>query len=84
MTTPRTVDHEPEQRSDTHDDLVKEIKKQIVEAFNAAEKTKKPKIQELFNDVYDELPYNLKQQKDELQNIISKYPKYFNIDEYEK
>ena len=25
LTAPRTVDHEPEQRSDTHDDLVEEI-----------------------------------------------------------
>lgn len=34
-------------------------KKAIMSAFQSAEKLKKPQLDNLFNDVYDELPWNL-------------------------
>jgi 2-oxoisovalerate dehydrogenase E1 component alpha subunit len=60
----------------------KQIKKDILVSFTAAEKKKKPALKELFTDVYDELTPNLIQQQKELQELINKYPEYYNTDEF--
>lgn len=60
----------------------KKVKKDILVSFTAAEKKKKPAIKELFTDVYDELTPNLIQQQKELQELIKKYPEYYNTDEF--
>jgi 2-oxoisovalerate dehydrogenase E1 component alpha subunit len=60
----------------------KQVKKDILVSFTAAEKKKKPAIKELFTDVYDELTPNLIKQQKELQELINKYPEYYNTDEF--
>lgn len=60
----------------------KEIKNQVLTHFAEAEKKKKPSIDHMFTDVYDELPPNLIRQKQELEELIKKYPEYYTTDEY--
>ncbi|CAO3655099.1 unnamed protein product [Mucor hiemalis] len=60
----------------------KQVKKEILTSFTAAEKRKKPALKHLFTDVYDELTPNLVRQEQELQELIKKYPEYYNTDEF--
>ncbi|KAI9306172.1 thiamine diphosphate-binding protein [Cunninghamella echinulata] len=60
----------------------KDIKKQVLSHFSEAEKKKKPSIDLLFTDVYDELTPNLIRQKQELDELIKKYPEYYSTDDY--
>lgn len=64
--------------NDTADaDFKVNIRTQILEAFSKAEKLKKPRIAEMFNDVYDELPWNLKEQMGQLKEALDQYPEAF-------
>ncbi|KAG9305942.1 hypothetical protein G9A89_016595 [Geosiphon pyriformis] len=56
-----------------------EIRKEILETFNTAERLQKPSVTELFNDVYDRLTPNLIAQKQELKNLIEKYPNHYSL-----
>lgn len=51
-----------------------QARKDIVEAFNKAEKRKKPLIDEMFTDVYDKMTPMLEEQKREMEEHIQKYP----------
>lgn len=46
-------------------------------AFAEAEKIEKPALQELFTNVYSQMPWNLSEQQKELQELVQKYPKSF-------
>ena len=46
----------------------------VVNAMKKGEKVPAPALDELFNDVYDELPWHLQEQKDALEQHIRKYP----------
>jgi len=37
----------------------------------------------LFTDVYDELTPNLKEQLDELKDLVNKYPEEYNVRRYD-
>jgi 2-oxoisovalerate dehydrogenase E1 component alpha subunit len=50
--------------------------------FNAAEGRLKPAIQEMFTDVYDKLPWNLKEQREELRQILKEHPDKYPIDQH--
>lgn len=45
----------------------------------AAEKRPKTALQEMFTDVYDELPWNLQEQQDELKEILRKNPHQYPL-----
>ncbi|KAI8885869.1 Dehydrogenase, E1 component [Backusella circina FSU 941] len=60
----------------------KQARKDILKSFSAAEKRKKPAVKHLFTDVYDELTPNLIRQEKELEELIKKYPEYYNTDDY--
>ncbi|KAI8099766.1 thiamine diphosphate-binding protein [Halteromyces radiatus] len=60
------------------------IKKEVMDTFRACEKKKKPALDELFTDVYDELPPNLIKQRQELIRLVNEYPEYYNADDHEK
>lgn len=47
---------------------------QLLQAIQAAEKTEKPPLTELFTDVYDKPPANLEEQEKLLRESISKHP----------
>ncbi|KAI8976988.1 thiamine diphosphate-binding protein [Pilobolus umbonatus] len=64
------------------DEYRKTVRKDILTAFNNAEKRKKPAVKHLFTDVYDELTPNLIRQQNELNELIKKYPEYYNTDDY--
>ncbi|EGF83280.1 hypothetical protein BATDEDRAFT_9167 [Batrachochytrium dendrobatidis JAM81] len=56
----------------------KDIRTKILKSFAAAEKVRKPPIEDLFTDVYDEMPPNLIEQKAELDRIMKKYPEFYD------
>lgn len=49
-------------------------------AIQAAEKTEKPSLVELFNDVYDVVPSNLEEQEKQLRETVVKYPQDYPTD----
>ncbi|CAK9313780.1 unnamed protein product [Citrullus colocynthis] len=56
------------------------VKKQLLQAIRNAEKTKKPPVSELFNDVYDHLPKNLEEQEEILRQTMKRYPQDYPSD----
>ncbi|KAL7072571.1 hypothetical protein ACQ4LE_008041 [Meloidogyne hapla] len=61
------------------------IKSDVLESFNKAEKVKKLPPDELFNDVYAEMPEALKKQKTELLNHLDEFgEKYPDLKNFEK
>jgi 2-oxoisovalerate dehydrogenase E1 component alpha subunit len=60
----------------------KQTRTDVLKAFAEAEKRKKPGLECLFSDVYDELPWNLVEQKRELEEIMKKYPEHYDASGY--
>ncbi|XP_020210129.1 2-oxoisovalerate dehydrogenase subunit alpha 2, mitochondrial [Cajanus cajan] len=56
------------------------IRKQLVQAIQVAEKAQKPPLEDMFNDVYDQIPSNLHEQERLLRNTIEKHPKDYPSD----
>lgn len=61
-----------------------EVKTALLKSFSAAEKRKKPALENLFTDVYEDMPPNLLAQKQELEELIKKYPEYYDTKEFAK
>eukprot|EP01133_Synstelium_polycarpum_P019009 gene19009-22754_t len=61
---------------------VAESRQAVRDALTKAEKQKKPKISELFNDVYDEMTPNLIEQQKEMLEHLKLYPDDYPIDQY--
>ncbi|GAM25153.1 hypothetical protein SAMD00019534_083280, partial [Acytostelium subglobosum LB1] len=61
---------------------VKEAREAVKNALMKAEKQKKPKISELFTDVYDDIPDHLKLQQQELIEHLKLYPDEYPVDQY--
>ena len=47
-------------------------------------KLKRPSLEHLFSDVFDELPTRLQQQKEELKRHLSKYGLHYPVDSYDE
>ena len=60
-----------------------ELRKQVLQEFTAAEKIKKPPLRALFEDVYEEITPEARKQMGELKKIIEKYPKEYDVSEFE-
>ena len=58
-------------------------RKDVLKALPAAEKHRKPAVEHLFTDVYDELTPELKRQRAELIAHLEKYPDEYNLDAFE-
>ena len=54
-----------------------EEKMAVIDAMRAAEIKPKPSVEELFTDVYDEMPESLKRQEQQLYAHLKKYPKKY-------
>ena len=54
-----------------------------MEAFQRAEKKKKPTPDYLFTDVYDELTPQLTRQMRDMKEHVSKYKEHYPLDSYE-
>ena len=59
------------------------IRKQVLQEFNAAEKTKRPPLSAMFEDVYEEITPEARSQMAELKRMIEKYPKEYDVNEFE-
>lgn len=53
---------------------------QLMHAIQVAEKAQKPPLEDLFSDVYDQLPSNLQEQERLLRKTIQKHPKDYPSD----
>ncbi|KAJ1674403.1 hypothetical protein EV182_003344, partial [Spiromyces aspiralis] len=62
----------------------REAREAVLSAFSKAEAVKKPAISNLFSDVYDTLPANLQDQKQEVMDLVAKYPDYYRIHDFAK
>jgi hypothetical protein len=64
--------------------LRKEARGLVLHSMGVAERTKKPAASQLFSDVYagEELPQQLREQKEALEAHLEKYKQHYNLDEY--
>ncbi|KLU87933.1 2-oxoisovalerate dehydrogenase subunit alpha [Magnaporthiopsis poae ATCC 64411] len=74
-----------ESRGIWDDDKEKEardgLRKEILKAFSEAEREKKPPIRRMFEDVYEELTPDLKNQMAQLRSHIDSYPDEYDLGE---
>lgn len=56
------------------------VKKQVMQAIQIAEKTEKPALAELFTNVYDVPPLNLREQEKKLRDTVQRYPQDYPTD----
>ncbi len=47
---------------------------QVVDALTAAQRQTKPGLSEMFTDVYDQMPWHLKEQEAEVMSFIKRNP----------
>ena len=57
---------------------------QVLEAFARAEKRLKPNWKEMFTEVYDEVPQDLKRQMDEMEKHVNLYKDQYPLKNYTK
>jgi 2-oxoisovalerate dehydrogenase E1 component subunit alpha len=62
--------------------LIKGARKAVMASLKKAEGEKKPAIEELFTDVYDEVPLHLQQQRDELKKHLEKHEAEYGVDDF--
>ncbi|RKO92231.1 branched chain ketoacid dehydrogenase E1, alpha polypeptide, isoform CRA_b [Blyttiomyces helicus] len=61
----------------------KSTRTEVLASFAAAEKLKKPAVEHLWTDVYaGETPWNLAEQKRELEDLMRKYPEHYDASGY--
>ncbi|KAK1961252.1 dehydrogenase E1 component [Colletotrichum sublineola] len=58
-------------------------RRELLKAFKEAEMEKKPSIRSMFEDIYEELTPDLKQQMGRLGEHLAKYPEEYNCNEFE-
>ncbi|CAL5414632.1 unnamed protein product [Camellia sinensis] len=56
------------------------VRQQLMDAIQVAEKTEKPPISDLFADVYENLPSNLREQEELLRETVKRYPQDYPSD----
>jgi len=60
-----------------------EARDAVKEALKNANEAKKPHIDELFNDVYDEIPHHIEEQRKELKEHFRKYQDKYDLGIFE-
>lgn len=69
-------------------DYIEKIREKLIieirEALKESTEQPFPSIDELFNDVYEEIPPHIAEQKEQLSQHLSKYGKHYNLDEFKK
>ncbi|CAI2370674.1 unnamed protein product [Moneuplotes crassus] len=66
------------------DNIRKELVVEIRECLKDATKEPFPHIDEMFNDVYYEMPQHLKEQREEMYEHLAKYGKHYNLDQFKR
>lgn len=59
------------------------LRKEVLNEFGAAEREKKPAIRYAFEDVYDELTDEAREQMGELKRILETYPEEYDLRQFE-
>lgn len=57
-----------------------EIRNEVLQAIQIAERMGKPSIENLFSDVYDRVPSNLQEQEKQLRETVSLHPESYPSD----
>lgn len=57
----------------------KVVRKEVLTELDRAERDPKPGVQELFNDVFDTMPWHLQRQKAQLEEHMRKYPDVYHL-----
>ncbi|KAJ0973121.1 hypothetical protein J5N97_021080 [Dioscorea zingiberensis] len=65
---------------EVEENLRSNVRKELMQAIQIAERLEKPPINELFTDVYDQVPSNLCEQEKSLREIIKKHPEDYPSD----
>ncbi|KAJ2082747.1 hypothetical protein H4R24_001343 [Coemansia sp. RSA 988] len=63
-------------------EITKSAKAEVLAAFAAAEKLKRPAFRYMFEDVYDQIPPSLEREKAEIDELVKKYPDYYRVNEF--
>ncbi|KAL2168095.1 hypothetical protein VTG60DRAFT_407 [Thermothelomyces hinnuleus] len=58
------------------------IRRDVLKAFSEAEREKKPPLRTMFEDVYEELTPDLKQQMKELKSQLERYPDEYDLGQF--
>lgn len=60
------------------------IKKEILKAFNQAEREKRPELRAMFEDVYETVTEEQEEQIAKLKDILERYPGEYDIESYDR
>lgn len=69
---------------EAENDYVKSVRKQVMAQLQQSEKKPKPDWREMFHDVYDDLPDNLKKQMKEMEDHVQKYKDHYPIKNFKQ
>lgn len=64
---------------DEENAFVKEVRKQVLKQISVSEKKLKPNWNEMFTDVYAEMPEHLKEQMKELEDHVKAHKDFYPI-----
>jgi len=63
--------------ADREDELRKVMRKRAIKALNDAEKVAQPHPKHLFTDVFDEVPWHLQEQQEQLKDHLQRYREHY-------
>lgn len=64
-------------------DARSQIRRDVLKAFADAEKEKKPSLEDMFTDVYEDLSEESKDHMQELGRLLDEYPEEYDVSEFE-
>ncbi|KAI8613871.1 hypothetical protein BC830DRAFT_429933 [Chytriomyces sp. MP71] len=64
--------------------LKEEVRAEVLSYFGEVGKLTKPAVSNLFTDVYDELLWNLQEQKENLEELMKEYSVHYDASAYAK
>eukprot|EP00469_Lotharella_globosa_P005590 CAMPEP_0167795554 /NCGR_PEP_ID=MMETSP0111_2-20121227/14510_1 /TAXON_ID=91324 /ORGANISM="Lotharella globosa, Strain CCCM811" /LENGTH=426 /DNA_ID=CAMNT_0007689255 /DNA_START=45 /DNA_END=1325 /DNA_ORIENTATION=+ len=70
--------------SDREGEMLNNFRKECLKSLHNAVDKKFPPISQLFTDVYDDVPWHLEEQREELMAHLSRNPEKYSIDDYVK
>lgn len=76
------LEHEGVWNEDMDKAFRMQVRKDIVQELILAEKEKKPNLESIFTDVYEEITEEAEAQRRELKRLIDKYPAEYDIDNH--
>jgi TPP-dependent pyruvate/acetoin dehydrogenase alpha subunit len=65
------------------DELKSKAQEEVKRSMQRARSERKPHVNEMFKDVYDELPKRLQAQQKEMWEVVNKYKKHYPLESYE-